>query len=356
MSVSPSHNPSLRLILLLAGVAVVLWGMSQYASYINSAVLAVLIALATDPLAAWLRRKGVPRFGVLLVCLLVVYVAIAAVVLLVVYAGAQFAQELPTYQAQMEELLGQVRAWLQSLGLASAGAAAVTGQTGLANATDLIAKLLAAVGDALGNMVTLILLTTFLFVDVLLWPGRLDETARRGIGYARRMAGFALDLRQYVVVMVIVCTVVGALNSAVFYALGVPFALLWGVLSGLLNFIPFIGFWIGLLPPAILTLLADGPQKMIVVVVAYVAINAFVQNVVQPKLVVSRLNLTPFMNLVSATFWPLVLGPVGAVIGVPLTMGARALVFDIDPSVRWLADLTSTQLPELPPAPQEPDV
>jgi predicted PurR-regulated permease PerM len=87
--------------------------------------------------------------------------------------------------------------------------------------------------------------------------------------------------------------------------------------------------------------------------VAYVAINAFVQNVVQPKLVVSRLNLTPFLNLVSATFWPLVLGPVGAVIGVPLTMGARALVFDLDPSTRWLADLTATQLPELPPAPSE---
>ncbi len=124
--------------------------------------------------------------------------------------------------------------------------------------------------------------------------------------------------------------------------------LLWGVLSGILNFIPFIGFWLGLIPPAILTLLEYRPaDALLVLAILYVAINGFVQNVIQPRLVVTRLNLTPFMNLVSATFWPLVLGPAGAIVGVPLTMAVRALIFDVDPATRWLADLTSSKLPEL---------
>ena len=150
--------------------------------------------------------------------------------------------------------------------------------------------------------------------------------------------------------MVIVGTCIGALNTAMFYLFGVPFALLWGVLSGILNFIPFIGFWLGLIPPAILTLLAYGPERMLLLAILYIAINAFVQNVIQPRLVVTRLNLTPFFNLVSATFWPLVLGPAGAIVGVPLTMAVRALVLDADPTTRWLADLTSSKLPE-PPTP-----
>ena len=75
-----------------------------------------------------------------------------------------------------------------------------------------------------------------------------------------RVSEFSGNLRQYIVVMVIIGTAIGTLNTIWFYLLGVPMPLLWGVLSGILNFIPFIGFWFGLLPPAILTLLAYGPR------------------------------------------------------------------------------------------------
>ena len=70
---------------------------------------------------------------------------------------------------------------------------------------------------------------------------------------------------------------------------------------------------------------------MLVMAAGYILINATVQNVIQPRLVVVRLNLTPFTNLFSSTFWPLVLGPVGAIIGVPLTMAVHSLLLDVDP-------------------------
>ncbi len=104
------------------------------------------------------------------------------------------------------------------------------------------------------------------------------------------------------------------------------------MLSGILNFIPFIGFWFGLIPPAILTLLEFGPQRMLLMAAGYILINATVQNVIQPRLVVTRLNLTPLMSLLSSTFWPLVLGLVGAIIGVSLTMAVHALLLNADPS------------------------
>ena len=349
MTTRPVLSPALRIVLMLAGAAVALWGMSQYASYILSLTFAILIALAADPLVSWLRRKGVGRGATLAIALVVVYVILALLALLLVYAGAQFLRELPTYTEQAQQTVAQWQAALQSLGLASAGSAAVAGQADPSKPLNWIADLLASLGSVVGNLTTLVLLTTFLFVDVVLWPGRLEETARRGQSYAKRLAEFTIDLRQYIVVMVIVGTCIGALNTVMFYLFGVPFAPLWGVLSGILNFIPFIGFWLGLLPPAILTLLAYGPERMLLLAILYVAINGFVQNVIQPRLVVTRLNLTPFMNLVSATFWPLVLGPAGAIVGVPLTMAVRALILDVDPATRWLADLTSSKLPDLPP-------
>ncbi|HRI56335.1 MAG TPA: AI-2E family transporter [Anaerolineae bacterium] len=352
MTSSREFSPALRIILLLAGASIALWGMSQYAEYILSLSFAFLIALATDPLVNWLRRKGVHRGLILAIALVAVYLVLALLALLLIYGAAQFLSELPTYAQQAQQLVAQWQAALQNLGLASAGSTAIASQADPSKPLNWIADLLSALGSAIGSATTLILLTTFLFVDIILWPGRLEETARRGHSYARRLMEFTVDLRQYIVVMVIVGTCIGALNTVMFYLFGVPFAALWGVLSGILNFIPFIGFWLGLIPPAILTLLEFGPQRLLVLAILYVAINGFVQNVIQPRLVVTRLNLTPFLNLVSATFWPLVLGPAGAIVGVPLTMAVRALILEADPATRWVAGLTSSQLPEPPVADQ----
>lgn len=352
---SPGLSPALRIVLLLAGGSVALWGMSQYAAYVLSFSFAILIALAADPLVNWLRRKGLGRGAILAISLVVVYVVLALLGLLVVYGVAQFLRELPTYTQQAQQLTAQLQAALEGLGLESAGSAAIAGQADPSRPLNWIGDLLASLGSALGNATTLILLTTFLFVDIVLWPGRLAETARRGHSYARRLADFMVDLRQYIVVMVIIGACIGALNTVMFLLFDVPYAVLWGVLSGILNFIPFIGFWLGLIPPLILTLLEFGPQRALVLMILYVAINGFVQNVIQPKLVLTRLSLTPFMDLLSATFWPLVLGPAGAIIGVPLTMAVRALILDVDPATRWLADLTSSKLPDLPP-PAEDEV
>lgn len=346
-------GPALRIVFFLACGSVVLWGMSQYADFINAVVLAVLIALGTDPLVNRIRRSGRSRWAALVAALLVVYVALALLALLFIYAGAEFIREVPAYQQQSQALADQVEAALQGAGLSGAGVEALANKVNLSRMLDRLAEVVASLGKVVNNGITLILLTTFLFVDVVLWPGRLQELARRGHGYARRLAEFTVDLRQYIVVMVVVGSCIGALNTVMFYLFDVPYALLWGVLSGILNFIPFIGFWLGLIPPATLTLLEYGPERALALTILYIAINGFVQNVVQPRLVVTRLNLTPFSNLVSVTFWPLVLGPVGAIIGVPLTMAVRSLLLDADPVTRWLAELTSSKLPPETPAPDE---
>lgn len=352
---SPGVSPALRILVAVAGAAIALWGMSQYASYILAITFAMLIALAADPLIDLLRRRGVHPALVLVAVLVTVYAVLGLLALLFVYAGAQFIHELPTYSQQAQAMAAGWQARLEGMGLERAGAAALVSQADPSRPLAWFARLLAPLANLAGSVVTMMLLATFLFVDIVLWPGRLEETARRGQRYAKRLADFTLDLRRYIIVMVTVGAAIGLLNSVGFHVFGVPFPLLWGTLAGILNFVPFIGFWLGLIPPAMLTLLAFGPERMVILAILYVAINAFVQNVIQPRLFVTRLNLTPFMSVVSATFWPLVLGPAGAIVGVPLTMAARALLLDVDPATRWMGHLTSSRLPDEPPQPETPD-
>jgi predicted PurR-regulated permease PerM len=335
----------MRILMLLASASVALWGMSNYANYLNSAFLAIMIVLACGPLVDGMRKRRVSRWINLLVTLVLVTVALVTFVIFLLFATAQFVETLPAYKTQAQALVQQVQTWLESMGLDSTGSAAVAGQTDASWALDFAASFLGALTKTIGNASTLVMLMIFLFVDVILFPGRLAWQGQHSSDYARRVSEFTGDLRQYIVVMVIIGAAIGALNTAWFYFIGVPQALLWGVLSGILNFIPFIGFWFGLIPPAILMLLASGPQQMIFMAVGYILVNAAVQNVIQPKLVVSRLNLTPFMSLLSATFWPLVLGPVGAIIGVPLTLTVHSLLLEPDPSTRWLAAMMRASKP-----------
>jgi len=338
-------TPAMRILVLLAGASVVLWGMSTYASYLNSAFLAVLIVLASGPMVDWMRARRLPGWVSLLITLSIVIVLLILFGLFLIYATAQFVETLPAYKTQVQALAQQVQSWLQGMGMDAAGSAAVADQTNVSWILDLAANFLGGLAGTLGSLMTMAMLMIFLFVDVILFPGRLAWQGQQGSSYARRVSDFTGDLRQYIVVMVIIGAAIGALNTVWFYFIGVPQALLWGVLSGILNFIPFIGFWFGLIPPAILTLLAYGSQQMILMAAGYILVNATVQNVIQPKLVVSRLNLTPFMSLISATFWPLVLGPVGAIIGVPLTMTVHALLLEPDPSTRWLAAMMRADKP-----------
>lgn len=346
MNATPALTPAIRILLLLAGAVVTLWGMSTYASYINSAMLALLVVLACGPLVEAMRRRKSSRWLILAVALLVSLAVLGAFVLLLIYSAAQFAQALPAYQQEAQAMVQNVQAWLEGMGLDPAGSAAVAGQTDTSPALTLTMNFLSALGSAIGNGITLLLILIFLFVDVIIFPGRLAWQAAHRSDYARRVIEFTGNLRQYIVVMVIVGTAVGTFNTVWFWLLGVDLPVLWGVLSGILNFIPFIGFWLGLIPPAILTLLQYGPERMLVMAAGYILINATVQNVIQPRLVVVRLNLTPFTNLFSSTFWPLVLGPVGAIIGVPLSMAVHSLLLDADPSTKWLADLMGTKIPQ----------
>ena len=134
--------------------------------------------------------------------------------------------------------------------------------------------------------------------------------------------------------------------------LGIPGAFVWGVLAFVTNFIPNIGFVIGVIPPAIIGLLEGGPGLMLAVIVLYSVINFVIQSIIQPKFQADALGLTTTLTFLSLVFWAWVLGPLGAILALPLTLLLKAIFVDVDPRARWLSPLLSgVPLPELEPAP-----
>ena len=108
------------------------------------------------------------------------------------------------------------------------------------------------------------------------------------------------------------------------------------------NYIPNIGFVIGLAPPAVLALLEGGVGLMVAVIVVYSVINFVLQSIIQPKIVGDSVNLSVTVTFLSLIFWTFILGGVGAVLAVPLTLLARALLVDASPGTRWAGTLLSS--------------
>src|SRR4029453_1170437 len=109
-----------------------------------------------------------------------------------------------------------------------------------------------------------------------------------------------------------------------------------------------IGFVLGVVPPALLGLLAGGWSELITIVVVYTLLNFVVQTLVQPRFVGDSVGLSMTVTFIALLFWGWVLGALGALLAIPLTLLVKALLVDVDPRGHWL----DTLLREEPRAPR----
>jgi predicted PurR-regulated permease PerM len=122
-----------------------------------------------------------------------------------------------------------------------------------------------------------------------------------------------------------------------FILLGVDFPVLWGILAFLLSYIPTIGFWLAAIPPTILAFLESGPVVAIIVFLGIVLINGFAENAVKPKYMGRGLDLSPFIVVFSVVFWSAILGPLGAILSIPMTLVVKELILEMDEQNSWIA-------------------
>jgi AI-2 transport protein TqsA len=134
---------------------------------------------------------------------------------------------------------------------------------------------------------------------------------------------------------------VALLDGFALWMIGIPLPALWALLSFVTNYIPNIGFVLGLVPPALLGLLDGGVTTMLWVVAVYSIVNFVLQSLVQPKIVGDTVDLSVTVSFVAVIAWTWLIGGLGAVLAVPLTLLVKALLVDAAASDSWRALLAS---------------
>jgi predicted PurR-regulated permease PerM len=200
---------------------------------------------------------------------------------------------------------------------------------------------LGGVTGLLGNAVVVVAVVFFLVIDTLRLPAKYAAVAEARSALAAAWTTWGSETRVYLGVATVFGVIVAVLDSLLLAALGVPLVLVWGMLAFVTNYIPNIGFVIGVIPPAILGGLTGGWQTALWVVVGYSVINFTIQEFIQPKVVGDSVNLAATVSFVSVFFWTWVIGPAGAILCIPLTLFVRTVMLQPDERSRWLADLIS---------------
>jgi AI-2 transport protein TqsA len=349
MRQSVATTPAAQVLLYGACLVLVAAGMQAAGNLVSALVLAIVLATVLAPLLDRLRTAGVPGWlAGLLVLVPVVLLGILFVGFLV-QSLSELNAKIPGYVTRLDAFTTYLsERFFGEPGTLEQLVPNVMPQPGqvVSLATSALSGALQATNDLL--LVLFLLLYTCL--EAQSFPARVRAVVGPTSDVPRRLSALADELRAFVVINGQAGILVAAVRTGVLLVLGVDFALLWGAWSLLLTYVPTVGYPLAVLPPTLLALVDRGPVTALIVFGAFSVINTVVYNVLQPKWAGESLNVAPVVVIVSLFFWGIVLGAMGALLAIPLTMMTITLLESGEPT-RWLAALLRARPPEAAEAP-----
>jgi AI-2 transport protein TqsA len=341
-----------RGLIILLGLAAALAsaiGMRQFAGILGPVFLALVLSIAVHPVRRLAARYRLPAWLGMILSLLAVYGIVVGLFAILVIAGIQFASLLQDYAPQFQAFLQQALQLLESVGVSQEKLQSLAGQLSPSRLVDVATSLLGGLAGVLSSIFFIIVLLFFTVVDAGDFASKLQHVSIRERALADTFQRFARGTRQYLAVATVFGAIVATCDVIALWILDIRYAWLWGLLAFITNFIPNIGFVIGLVPPTIIALLDKDVATAIIVVVVYCVLNFVIQTIIQPRVVGVTVGLSATLSFLSLIVWTTILGAAGAFLAIPLSLFVKSLLVDVDPEHDWLAPLLSSERPSAEP-------
>ena len=326
------------IVLTIAGIVIIL-GAARYAqTIVVPFLLSLFVAIIASAPVAWLTKRGVSASLAVAAVLASLVLGLVAMALLLGATIDEFSAALPLYQARLQELTQSVTTWL-------AGRDIDLSDTGLFEVLDpreamsFANALLMGFGQVLSNTFLIMFTVLFMLLEASSFPRKLGDMETNGsTQIASRFTKVVDSTKSYIAIKSITSLATALLIGLGLTLVGLDFAALWGFLAFVLNFVPNIGSIVAAVPAILLSLLQLDPWTTLIVVIIYVLVNTLIGNVVEPALMGRRVGLSTLVVFLSLVFWGWLLGPVGMILSVPLTMSVKFAALDSD-ETRWLGVL-----------------
>lgn len=336
----PSHDESTagrghRALIGLAALVVVVAGLRAAAPVLVPFALSVVLTVTLMPVVGALRRLRVPFVPAILITMVATLGALAALASLVIESLRQIQLALPRYIERLSEMERSLADWLYTRGIPL--------ETSVWQ--DLVQpdRLVAYLGGTLREVASF---TTFSFlvgiitVFILIEASRLPPRLRAVFGEhdMHRFGRIVSEIQRYLAIKTAISLATGLLVGLWGWNFGLDFPLLWGLLAFVLNYVPNVGSVVAAIPAILLALVQLGPGGAAGVAAGYLGVNILLGSIIEPHVVGRGLGLSPLVVILSLLFWGFVLGPVGMLLSLPLTMMLK-IVLENTSDFRHLAHL-----------------
>ena len=265
--------------------------------------------------------------------------------LLSLYSSQQLRESLASYADQLLVRYPDASGLINSLGV-SGGLESVIPPEAMVSALSVAAASIAEVG---GNLAFAVVLAALLLLD----KPRLSRLMGAGLGSEnpvfRQVPAISQSAITYFTIRIRVNAITAAGLLVVMLIFGVDDALLWAIGAFFLSFVPYVGLILALIPPVILAFAETGVGAATAIVLAGAILNVVAENVLEPSMSSKALHVTTWLVFVMFFFTVWLIGPVGALLAMPLTV-LIVLVLGSNDRTRWVAALlTNGDAPEAPP-------
>ena len=343
---SDSSSKTLNALLLIAATVVVIAGMKTAQSLLVPFLLAGFIAVIGASPLFWLGRRGVP--APLAVLLVIMSILLIGVIVggLVSNAVADFSSNLPAYEQSLRQLTSGLVEWLTGRGIETSSVD-LESIFAPAAAMQLVGRMLNSLGAVLANGFLILLTVVFMLLEASSFPNKLRTMIGGTDASLGRFSTFVDNVQQYIALKTWISLVTGTLVTLATWLIGLDYPVLWGLVAFAFNYVPNIGSIIAGVPAVLLALIQLGPLSALYTVIAYVVINVLMGSIIEPRFVGKGVGLSTLIVFMSLVFWGWVLGPIGMLLSVPLTITAK-IALDSQESTRWLAILLGPEIHDSP--------
>ena len=300
--------------------------------------VAMFGAALASPLVFWLQQRGVPTAIAVLIVVGIIAVLGLLIGLLLMSSVDQFTERVPYYGTQLDAKLEALLP--ETIGGEPIDWADLLRHVNPGQAMSVAASMLNGVRGVLTQTMLIALLMFFMLLDLSGFLERLNLVSPNARAYLHTVA---ISLKQYVAIKTVISLLTGVAAGLCCYFVGVDFAILWGFLAFLLNYIPSIGSILAAIPAVALAFVQLGPGEALAVAAGYLVINVVMGNLIEPRVMGRGLGLSTLVVFVSLIFWGWVLGPMGMLLSVPLTMVIK-IALDASPRTQWISLLMGSSM------------
>ncbi|WP_199608902.1 AI-2E family transporter [Flocculibacter collagenilyticus] len=335
------QSPVLRALLICACLIIILAGIKAASAIIVPFLLSVFIAIICNPLVSWLMRLKLPKsLAVFTVILLALTIGLS-IAGLVGQSFNDFSLQMPTYKTKLsEELtwivnkLAEFNIFINKEQLLSLFDPSI--------AMSMVAKMLSGLGGVMANLFLIILTVIFMLFEASSIPKKIHVALDDPTMKLQHIDRFLHSVNRYLAIKTVISLITGVIVTIMLWAFGVDYFLLWGVVAFLMNYIPNIGSIFAAVPAVLTALVVLGPAQAGFIGLGYILINTLMGNVIEPRYMGRGVGLSTLVVFLSLIFWGWLLGTVGMLLSVPLTMIVK-IALEASDEGNWLATLLDSE-------------